>query len=84
MMVSTSYNATKPLPDISVLSADTKDSWHSLCETRMPNAVVRHSQGVLTVRQNVRSEILLCMRCMPRIFEVGRSAERLKKLNLGA
>jgi len=42
MMVSTSYNATKSLPDILVLSAGTKDNWHSLCETRMPNAVVHH------------------------------------------
>jgi hypothetical protein len=42
MMVSTSYNATKSLLNISVVSADTKDNWHSLCETRMPSAVVRH------------------------------------------
>lgn len=42
MMVSTSYNATESLPGISVLSADTKDNRHSLCETRMPDAVVRH------------------------------------------
>jgi len=41
-MVSTSYNATKSLPDISILSTDTKDNWHSLYETRMSSAIVRH------------------------------------------
>jgi len=41
------------------------------------------AQGVLTVRQNVRSELLLCMKCMAWILETGSSAERLKKIKLG-
>jgi len=42
-----------PLPDISVLSADTKDNWHSLCETRMSSAVVRHCAR----RSNISSKL---------------------------
>jgi hypothetical protein len=41
------------------------------------------AQGVLTVRQNLRPEILLCMKCMARILEMGRSEEKLKKVNVG-
>lgn len=71
MRASNSYNATKSLPDISVLFADTKDNWYSLCESRMPSVVLRHCTRVLTVHQNVRSEIILCMKCMTRILELG-------------